>query len=69
MGTGTTGAVAKKIGRILFIEKDKKYFKVSERRIKKVNEMDANFNTQMINKKRKRIPFGYLVDQAWLNLD
>ena len=36
MGTGTTGAIAKKLGRnFIGIEKDKKYFKVSEQRIKK----------------------------------
>ena len=66
MGTGTTGAVAKKLGRnFIGIEKDKKYFKVSEQRIKKVNEMDTNFNIQIIDKKKeKRIPFGYLVESG-----
>ena len=55
MGTGTTGAVAKKLGRnFIGIEKDKKYFKVSELRIKKINEIDSNFNIPMIDKKRKK---------------
>ena len=55
MGTGTTGAVAKKLGRnFIGIEKDKKYFKVSEQRIKNTNELDDNLNIQMIDKKKKK---------------
>ena len=66
MGTGTTGAVAKKLGRnFIGIEKDKKYFKVSEQRIKNTSELDTNFNIQMIDKKKeRRIPFGYLVESG-----
>ena len=65
MGTGTTGAVAKKLGRnFIGIEKDKKYFKVSEQRIKNTNELDTNFNIQMIDKKRKKNTFGYLVESG-----
>ncbi len=64
MGSGTTGAVAKKLGRnFIGIEKDKKYFKVSQERIKKINEIDENLNISMTNKKKeKRIPFGYLIE-------
>ena len=64
MGTGTTGAVAKKLGRnFIGIEKDKKYFKAAEQRIKRIKEVDENFNIPMTNKKKeKRIPFGYLVE-------
>jgi len=64
MGTGTTGAVAKKLGRnFIGIEKDKKYFKAAEQRIKRIKEIDENFNIPMTNKKKeKRIPFGYLVE-------
>ena len=66
MGTGTTGAVAKKLGRnFIGIEKDKKYFKVSEKRINKICEIDEDLNILMVNKKReKRIPFGYLVESG-----
>ena len=64
MGTGTTGAISKKLGRnFIGIEKDKKYFKVAEQRIKGIKEIDENFNIPMTNKKKeKRIPFGYLVE-------
>ena len=64
MGTGTTGAVAKKLGRnFIGIEKDKKYFKAAEQRIKRIKEIDEYFNIPMTNKKKeKRIPFGYLVE-------
>ena len=54
MGTGTTGAVAKKLGRnFIGIEKDKKYFKAAEQRIKRIKEVDENFNIPMTNKKKK----------------
>ena len=66
MGSGTTGAVAKKLGRnFIGIEKDKKYFKVAEKRINNIKEINENFNISMINKrKEKRIPFGYLVESG-----
>lgn len=66
MGTGTTGAVAKKLGRnFIGIEKDKKYFKVAEKRILETRVLSDEFNNQIINKKNeKRIPFGYLVESG-----
>ncbi len=66
MGSGTTGAVAKKLGRnFLGIERDKRYFKAAERRISKVSEIDDHCNVPMVNKKtEKRIPFGYLVESG-----
>ena len=40
LGTGTTAAVAKKLGRKYFgIEKDKKYFKAAIDRINKVQKL------------------------------
>ena len=64
MGTGTTGAVAKKLGRsFIGIEKDKKYFKVSQKRIEKITEINESFNFIMNDKKKeKRIPFGSLIE-------
>ncbi len=64
MGSGTTGAVAKKLGRnFIGIEKDKNHFKVAEQRIAKIKQIQDNFNHQMSDKKNeKRIPFGYLVE-------
>ena len=64
MGSGTTGAVAKKLGRnFIGIEKDKNHFKVAEQRIAKIKQIQDNFNNQMSDKKNeKRIPFGYLVE-------
>ena len=66
MGSGTTGAVAKKLGRnFLGIERDKRYFKAAERRISKVSEIEDYCNVPMVNKKtEKRIPFGYLVESG-----
>ncbi len=66
MGSGTTGAVAKKLGRnFIGIEKDKKYFKVSQERIKKVKEIEESHNIVMKSKKKeKRIPFGFLVESG-----
>ena len=66
MGTGTTGAMAKKLDRnFIGIEKDKKYFKAAEKRIQKINILDDHCNIPMTNKKtEKRIPFGYLVESG-----
>ncbi len=64
LGTGTTAAVAKKLGRKYFgIEKDKKYFKAAIDRINKVKIIEDNYLDTITNNKLKpRIPFGSLVE-------
>ncbi|MBM5786293.1 MAG: site-specific DNA-methyltransferase [Pelagibacterales bacterium] len=65
-GTGTTGAVAKKLGRNFYgIDKSKKYIDVAENRIKRIKKLDDTY-LKTIEKKRseKRIPFGYLIENG-----
>ena len=62
LGTGTTAAVAKKLGRKYFgIEKDKKYFKAANERIDKIKVIEENYLDVLGNNKSKPIiPFGSL---------
>ena len=68
-GTGTTGAVAKKLRRnFIGIEQDAKYALEAEKRINKVVEIE---NKDLIQTPRKtaepRIPFGHLLCLPCLN--
>ena len=64
LGSGTSAAVAKKLGRnYLGIEKEKNYFKIATQRIKKVKPIEDNFLATLKNNRSKpRIPFGSLVE-------
>jgi len=64
LGTGTTAAVAKKMGRNYYgVEKIKKYFKAAEVRLKKTIKIEDGFlDTIKNNKSKPRIPFGSLVE-------
>ena len=64
-GTGTTGAVAKRLGRkYIGIEKDKNYIKEAKNRIEKVSIYENNALTLTQSKKSEpRIPFGWLIER------
>ena len=64
LGSGTTAAVAKKLGRnYCGIEKETKYFKAAEERLKKTKPIEDNFlDTLKNNRSKPRIPFGSLVE-------
>jgi len=64
LGTGTTAAVAKKLGRKYFgIEKNKKYFKAANERINKTSVIEESYlDTLENNKSKPRVPFGSLVE-------
>jgi DNA modification methylase len=63
-GTGTTGAVAKKLGRgWIGIERDKKYIKVAQKRIDAVQKADEEaINVE--KRKQVRVPFGSLIENG-----
>ena len=68
-GTGTTGAVAKKLGRsFIGIEQNAKYVIEAEKRIKLVKVIESK---ELIQTPRKtmesRIPFGHLLEQGLIN--
>jgi modification methylase len=66
LGSGTTGAVAKKLGRNwIGIERDKKYVKVAQKRI----DMAAISDSEAINVEKRRqvrVPFGTLIESGYL---
>ena len=67
-GTGTTGAVAKMLGReFIGLEREAKYRKVAEKRIAKVRKFDKE-SLQVSTSKRAepRVPFGQLVERGML---
>ncbi len=67
-GSGTTGAVARKLGRnYIGIERDKDYIAIAEERISKVVEpLDKSLLTTPSKKSEPRIPFGWLVERGLL---
>ena len=63
-GTGTTGAVARRLGRRwIGIEREKRYVKVAEARIESTLALDESAMKVMRSKKgQPRVPFGALVE-------
>ena len=61
-GTGTTGAVAKKLGRnFIGIERDISYIKAARKRLNKITSTNDEFLSVTVSKKiQKRVPFGSL---------
>lgn len=68
-GTGTTGAVAKKLGRhFIGIEREADYREVAEKRIGDIRKFDRS-SLEITQSKRSepRVPFGQLVERGMLN--
>jgi modification methylase len=67
-GTGTTGAVAKMLGReFIGIEQEESYRKVAEERIKSVRKFDREALQVSTSKRAEpRVPFGQLVERGML---
>ncbi|MGR3436249.1 MAG: site-specific DNA-methyltransferase [Shimia sp.] len=67
-GSGTTGAVAKALGRQwIGIEREAKYRAIAEARIAKVRAYDASALRTVISKRAEpRVPFGQLVERGML---
>jgi len=68
-GTGTTGAVAKKLGRDwIGIEREKRYVKIAENRIKYIRPVSLKETVLSTPDKRTqtRVPFGSVVEQGLL---
>ncbi len=67
-GTGTSGAVAKLLGRhFIGLEQDPDYAEIAKHRIANVNKADdADIQTMKSKKSEPRVPFGALVEQGYL---
>ena len=67
-GSGTTGAVAKKLGRNwIGIERDKKYIRVAQKRIDEVLSSPAEVLILAEKRRQTRIPFGALLENGLLS--
>ena len=67
-GTGTTGAVAKKLGRgFIGIEQNPAYAGVAKKRIDAIQSGDSATLEIMTKKREPRIPFGWVVERGLLN--
>lgn len=67
-GTGTTGAVAKKLGRnFIGLERETDYIKVAEKRIKSIKDaVDTSLLVTPAKRQAPRIPFGTLLERGLL---
>ncbi|MEP2532216.1 site-specific DNA-methyltransferase [Shimia sp.] len=67
-GTGTTGAVAKMLGReFIGIEREAAYRKVAEKRLKNTRKFDREALQVSVSKRAEpRVPFGQLVERGML---
>lgn len=66
-GTGTTGAMAKKLGRhFIGIERDKAYVAGAQKRIEQVVPMPDCAMEYTVKKKMPRIPFGAVIERGML---
>lgn len=67
-GSGTTGAVAKKLGRNwIGIERDEKYIRVAQTRIEAVQAAPGEVLVSKNPRQQKRIPFGSLLEAGLLH--
>lgn len=66
-GTGTTGAVAKKLGRsFIGIERDEAYAEHARNRIAAIDPLKDNLIETNSKREQKRVPFGTLVERGLL---
>lgn len=69
MGSGTTGAIAKLLRRkYIGFEKEEKYKKIAEDRIKKVVPIDENFLKYRIEKPKPKVAFGNLIKDGFIKV-
>ena len=68
-GTGTTGAVAKLLGReFVGIEKEQNYIDVAQDRIKKIKKYDSEALEVSTSKRSEpRVPFGQIIERGMLS--
>lgn len=66
-GTGTTGAVAKKLGRhYIGLEREDSYINVAEKRLAGINGIDDKLLQTQAKREQPRVPFGWLLERGYL---
>ncbi len=69
MGSGTTGAVAKLLGRnFIGIEKDPVYVREATKRIEQIQPVDIKLLNYKIEQKPPRVPFGNLIEKGLIKI-
>jgi len=69
MGSGTTGAVAKKLGRnFIGIEKEDFYIKIANERIKKIKRVKEDLLAYPVEEKKPKVPFGSLIESNFIKI-
>jgi DNA modification methylase len=69
MGSGTTGAIAKKLGRnFIGIEREDKYIKVANERIEKAKPYVHDTLTYPFETKKPKVPFGNLIEMDFIKV-
>jgi len=69
MGSGTTGAIAKKLGRnFIGIEKEEKYIKAANERIENIKPYDYDNLVYPLEIKKPKVPFGNLVENGFITV-
>jgi len=67
MGSGTTGAIAKKLGRnFIGIEKDDKYIKFANERIEQAKPYVNHILKYPFEAKKPKVPFGNLIERNFI---
>lgn len=68
-GSGTTGAVAKRLGRdFIGFEREPFYVEVANNRIDKITSIDKNLLEYKIEKKKPKVPFGSLIEKGFVKI-
>ncbi len=67
MGSGTTGAVAKKLRRnFIGLEKNEFYVQEARKRIEQVIPVEEDLLNYKVERKPPRVPFGNLIEEGWI---
>ncbi len=69
MGSGTTGAVAKKLNRkFIGIERDETYKKVADDRISKIKPYESDTLKYLVERTKPKVPFGNLLQEGFIKV-
>jgi hypothetical protein len=69
MGSGTTGAIAKKFGRqFIGIEKERFYTEEATKRIDKIKPIKSDYLNYTIEVKPPKVPFGNLIEKGFIKI-
>jgi len=69
MGSGTTGAVAKKLGRnFIGIEKENEYIEIALNRIDKIKPLDEKLLSNIIEVKKPKVSFSSLIENGFIKV-